>query len=194
MQGRRNRSHRRRRVQEVRRRRPGERGRRGPCRWSEGLLLRRLLGLGGLLGLLGGLGLTAMVSQDLDGVFLRGVFIPTSPLHPADRACLAPDHINGPTQLPVGRRPSLHSSSHQSQEVCFELCFDDVVFHFFFSIACSSLLNRDLVLSADGRSRVQPQLKPPLLFTISFPCFFIESIIKVIRKISTWLPPRFVFK
>lgn len=36
----------------------------------------------------------------LDGVFLRGVFIPTSPLHPADRACLAPDHINGPTQLP----------------------------------------------------------------------------------------------
>lgn len=45
---------------------------------------------------------------------------------------------------------------------------------------------RDLVLSADGRSRVQPQLKPPLLFTISFPRFFIESIIKVIRKISTW--------
>lgn len=36
----------------------------------------------------------------LDGVFLRGVFVPTSPLHPADRACLAPDHINGPTQLP----------------------------------------------------------------------------------------------
>lgn len=52
------------------RRRPGERRRRRPCWWSEGLLLRRLLGLGGLLGLLGGLGLTAMVSQDLDGVFL----------------------------------------------------------------------------------------------------------------------------
>lgn len=47
------------------RRRPGERRRRRPCWWSEGLLLRRLLGLGGLLGLLGGLGLTAMVSQDL---------------------------------------------------------------------------------------------------------------------------------
>lgn len=67
MQGRRNRSHWRRRVQEVRRRRPGERGRRRPCWWSEGLLLRRLLGLGGLLGLLRGLGLTAMVSQDLRG-------------------------------------------------------------------------------------------------------------------------------
>lgn len=43
--------------------------------------------------------------------------------------------------LPVGRRPSLHSSSHQGQEVCFELCFDDVIFYFFFSISCSSLLN-----------------------------------------------------
>lgn len=50
----------------------------------------------------------------------------------------------------------------------------------------AGVTHRDLVLSADGRSRVQPQLKPPLLFTISFPCFFIESIIKVIRKISTW--------
>lgn len=42
---------------------------------------------------------------------------------------------------PVRRRPGLHASSHQRQEVCFEFCFDDVVFHFFFSVSCSSLLN-----------------------------------------------------
>lgn len=43
--------------------------------------------------------------------------------------------------LPIRRRPSFHASSHQSQEVCFEFCFDDIVFHFFFSISCPSLLD-----------------------------------------------------
>lgn len=56
------------------------------------------------------------------------------------RTRVHPGFMSAPLS-PVRRRPSLHASSHQGQEVCFELCFDDVVFHFFFSISCSSLLN-----------------------------------------------------
>lgn len=48
----------------------------------------------------------------------------------------------------------------------------------------TAITYRDLIFSADGRSRIQPKLKPSLLLTISFPCFFIESVIKVIREIS----------
>lgn len=56
----------------------------------------------------------------LNGVFLGGVFIPTSPFHPADGACLAPDDINGPSQLPgtKHRHPFTPRGTRRSNSPC----------------------------------------------------------------------------
>lgn len=96
----------------MRRRRSGEWGWWWTGWGSKGLLLGRLLRLRWLLGLLRGLGLASMIPENLNWIFFRGMLITSSSFHSPNCACLATDHINCPTQLPIRRRASFHASSH----------------------------------------------------------------------------------